>query len=39
VIAFQIPEEPLAGPSIDWYGLSPLLVLLGGASRCCCSRR
>jgi NADH-quinone oxidoreductase subunit N len=31
VIAFQIPEEPFAGPSIDWYGLSPLLVLLGGA--------
>jgi NADH-quinone oxidoreductase subunit N len=31
VIAFQVPDETLAGPSIDWYGLSPLLVLLGGA--------
>jgi len=31
VIRFQVPEETLVGPSIDWYGLSPLLVLLGGA--------
>jgi NADH-quinone oxidoreductase subunit N len=31
VISFQVPEETLVGPSIDWFGLSPLLVLLGGA--------
>jgi NADH-quinone oxidoreductase subunit N len=30
VIAFQI-EETLVGPEIDWYALSPLLVLLGAA--------
>ena len=30
VIAFQI-EETLVGPAIDWYALSPLLVLLGAA--------
>ena len=31
MIGFQTPDDRLAGPSIDWYGLSPLLVLLAGA--------
>ena len=31
MIAYQDATETLVGPSIDWWGLSPLLVLLGGA--------
>jgi NADH-quinone oxidoreductase subunit N len=31
VIGYQAADERLAGPAIQWFALSPLLVLVGGA--------